>query len=83
MILSATALVLFTPQSNLVLWKRRVSGEGEDVPPRLHPLPQEQVSDRWLEPGSPFKGLQMRLKGRESGGGGFPTLSEQANLCDV
>lgn len=72
---SVTVFMLFPPQSNLLLWKRRVSRESEDVPPRLHPLPQEQVSDLRLEPGSCFKELEMRLKGRERGLWEVPTLS--------
>lgn len=41
--------VIFPQQSIQVLWEGRVSREVEDVPPRLHPLPQKQVRERSAE----------------------------------
>lgn len=40
---------IFPQQSIQVLWEGRVSREVEDVPPRLHPLPQKQVRERSAE----------------------------------
>lgn len=39
----ASVFISFLLQSHKVLWEERHGGKVEDVPPRFHPLPQEQV----------------------------------------